>query len=90
MKGRVVRDGTIEVWIDGWHLSFPADGGKPSAARGTAPADATETIAGVTIDRGSSKPGVRVGDWIVWLDDSEPTPVRVKPRADSHRRYYKR
>lgn len=89
MKGRVGEDGTVEIWIDGWHLSFPTDGDRPTAERGAAPADATDTVAEVTVDRSGSKPAVRVGDWIVWLDEPEPTAVRVKPDDGGGKVYWR-
>lgn len=92
--------GSLDVWIDGWHLEFDGDS-RPTWERGDPPDDAADEAPGVRVDESGSPKQVRVGGWVVALDaeptatkgeptaKGEPRATRVKPDPDHHRMYKK-
>jgi hypothetical protein len=69
-------DDSVEVWLDGRHLYFPADGGEPTYDQAGPPDDAGPLPSGVRVVQGDSGSQVRVGNWIVFIDAHG---TRVRP-----------
>jgi len=83
-------DGSVEVWLNGWHVRFPANGGEPSVAKGTAPDPPPPgEEAEVSVSSFDSATFVGHGDWIVELGERDFTVTPVEPEdGDDNRRYY--
>jgi len=83
MASRLAGDGSVEIWLNGWHVRFPADGGEPSVSEG-APPDPLPTSeeAEVTVSSFDSATFVSRGSWIVGLRDSDFTVTPVEPEED--------
>lgn len=70
----------LHVWIDGWHFSFPSDGGKPDVERGAPAPDATSAGDTVLVERSGKGLNIRVGDWIVIFGVGSPQSQPSSPR----------
>jgi hypothetical protein len=83
-------DGSVEVWLDGWHVRFPADGSKPSASKSAAPDPLpTSEETGVTVRSFGDAIYISHGAWIVGLRESDFTVTPSEPEEDDgDRRYY--
>jgi hypothetical protein len=85
-------DGSVEVWVDGWHVRFPADDSKPSVSKSAAPdPPPSDEGTGVTVHSMGAVAYVSHGSWIVELRKSDFTVTSAEPKEDDEdRRYYMR
>jgi hypothetical protein len=83
MVSRRKGDGSVEVWLNGWHVRFPADGGEPSASEGAAPDPPPPgEEAEVTVSSFDSATFISHGVWVVELWESGFTVTPVEPEED--------
>jgi hypothetical protein len=83
-------DGTVEVWLCGWHIVFPASDGRPAVARAgspsIAPENLVEEIHATPFDSGQA---VRWGSWIVAVTKQNFKVIPTDPeQRDPEHRYY--
>jgi hypothetical protein len=76
-------DGSVEVWFDGWHIVFPAEG-RPDTPTIGDPPDKTGDVAGVTASRVGKAIGIRFGDWVALVGDGTPRIVSAEPERNSN------
>lgn len=86
-------DGNVEVWLDGWHVVFPASGEQPTAKRADPPASPPEkAVDAVTVSPFGEGRAVRCGSWIVSVTDRGFKVIPTAPKNgdsddDSHHYY---
>jgi hypothetical protein len=62
------EDGSFNVWITGWHICYPLDGGRPTVKSGQARQDsAPSTSVKVHVDDGVIS--LRYANWIIRLQE---------------------
>ena len=73
------RDGSTDIWHNGWKLSYPEGGGKPAFAREKPPAEARKVPESVLW----SDTELNYGGWLVVFGAGEPRAVKIKRRPTS-------
>lgn len=74
-------DGSVEVWVDGWRIHFPAADGKPAKPIREAPPEGTGgSVAGVKIFRDEAGVTVRHGQWLAIFGDGPPVIHSARPK----------
>jgi hypothetical protein len=89
---RQAHDGTVEVWVDGWHVTFPP-GEKPTAHQHPPPEGTVPGDEGPAPQAFGGGHAVKHDGWIVVLTASKHTIVPVEPDETDdgvvYRQYYR-
>jgi hypothetical protein len=73
VTSRLDRDGTVNVWVAGWQVVFPADAEDPLVRRGEPPVGlAGENAEEVFVARIEDRIGVRCGDRMALVSAAGP------------------
>jgi len=83
-------DGTVEVWLRGWHIVFPPSDGRPAVERADSPPSSPENpVEDMQATPFESGQAVRWGSWIVAVAEENCKVIPTDPeQGDSERRYY--
>ena len=85
------HDGSVQAWLDGWHVRFPADEDEqPTAERGDPPTTASRGVDGVTTGPFGGDAAVRYRRWVVVLHDQGWSVRDLSPKRRSDTRLYLR
>lgn len=83
MAGKAVsranEDGSLDVWVEGWHVHFPAGGAQPTAERGGPPDPAPRAASGVKVVSSGSEIHMARGAWVVMLGSGPAVVLPLEP-----------